>query len=103
MSTDQRKIPMRQLLRQTARATSLPRPVINAAVSEFVATVTSALARGQSVHIDGLGTFVPSMEAERVVSHPATGERITTPGRLRIRFRMGEALRRLLRPKGDDK
>ncbi|MGN0628685.1 MAG: HU family DNA-binding protein [Oscillospiraceae bacterium] len=63
------------------------------AVSAVLASVTEALANGESVQLVGFGTFEVKTRAERKGINPRTGEEITIPASKLPSFKAGKALK----------
>ena len=65
----------------------------DAAVSALVATITDALAEGDSVQLVGFGTFDVRARAEKVCRNPRTGESMTVAATKVPAFKAGKALK----------
>jgi DNA-binding protein HU-beta len=65
----------------------------DAAVSALVATITDALAEGDSVQLVGFGTFDVRARAEKVCRNPRTGEAMTVAATKVPAFKAGKALK----------
>ncbi len=65
----------------------------DAAVSAVFATVTDALANGESVQLVGFGSFDVRARAEKVCRNPRTGESMTVAATKVPAFKAGKALK----------
>ena len=63
------------------------------AVSAVLASVTEALANGESVQLVGFGTFEIRERAEKQGRNPRTGETMTVPASKVPAFKAGKALK----------
>ncbi len=65
----------------------------DAAVNAVIASVSDALAAGDSVQLVGFGTFEVRARAEKQGRNPKTGEAITVPAAKVPAFKAGKALK----------
>ena len=65
----------------------------DAAVSALVATITDALAEGDSVQLVGFGSFDVRARAEKVCRNPRTGESMQVAATKVPAFKAGKALK----------
>lgn len=63
------------------------------AVEAVFAAVTKSLARGEEVTVIGFGTFRTAKSAARSGRNPKTGEKLTIPASIRVKFKAGKALK----------
>ena len=63
-------------------------------VAVFLATVTRALKKGETVTFVGFGTFKTSIRKARKGRNPLTGGTIRIPKRKAVRFSAGKALKK---------
>lgn len=64
-----------------------------AAVEAVFAAVTKSLSRGEEVTVTGFGTFRTKKAAARSGRNPKTGESLTIPASIRVKFKAGKALK----------
>jgi DNA-binding protein HU-beta len=77
-----------------AVAEKLPSKKIAAeALDAIVDAITTAVAAGEKVSINGFGSFERVTRAERSFYNPATGEHGTVPATFVPKFRVGAAFR----------
>ncbi len=63
------------------------------AVEAFIASVSEALAKGESVTFVGFGTFSVADRAERTARVPSTGKEIKVPATKVVKFKVGKTLK----------
>lgn len=63
------------------------------AIDAFVAAVTSALKKGDSVTLVGFGTFTTAERSARTGRNPATGDAIEIPASVSPKFKPGKQLK----------
>lgn len=63
------------------------------AVEAVFAAVTKSLSRGEEVTVTGFGTFSTRKAAARSGRNPKTGESLTIPASIRVKFKAGKALK----------
>lgn len=68
-----------------------------AAVDAVFAAVTKSLSRGEEVTVSGFGTFRTKKAAARSGRNPKTGEKLTIPASIRVKFKAGKALKEAVR------
>ena len=64
-----------------------------AAVEGVFAAITKSLSRGEEVTVTGFGTFRTAKSAARSGRNPKTGESLTIPASIRVKFKAGKALK----------
>lgn len=75
-----------ELIHNTAAALIVSKSEVTAAVDQFLAELTEAVARGDEVSIPGLGKFVRAETPARTGRNPATGESIEIPAGRKPKF-----------------
>ncbi len=81
------------LVEAMAEESGLPKADCERALQAFVAKVSEALGRGQSVQITGFGTFEVRDRAARKARNPQTGDEIDVAATRVPAFRAGKSLR----------
>lgn len=81
------------LVAAVAEAAGLKRDQADRAISAALEHMTNTLARGESVAIAGLGSFIVRARAERNGRSPRTGEPIRIPAKNSVGFRPAKALK----------
>lgn len=59
-------------------------------------TISAGLADGDRIELRGFGIFSPVRRAGRLGHNPRTGEAVSIPASMTVRFKAGRAVRRLL-------
>ena len=54
--------------------------------------ITQSLADGKRVELRGFGVFSTNLQKSRISRNPKTGEKVNTPEKKTIRFKMGKEL-----------
>ncbi len=62
------------------------------ALDAIVASITSALKKGDEVRLVGFGTFAVSKRAATTARNPRTGETIKIPAKKQAKFKAGKTL-----------
>jgi DNA-binding protein HU-beta len=81
-----------ELIASVASATGLTKTDSAKAVDAFVASVTSALKKGDEVRLVGFGTFSVTKRAATTGRNPRTGAEIKIAARKQAKFKAGKAL-----------
>ena len=81
---------------QRLRKRQLSKALVAEAVDAVFGEVRDTLTRGKSVTIVGFGSFSPAERKARNGRNPRTGEEISVPASVVVRFRPGAALRRMV-------
>lgn len=81
------------LVEELAERTGMKKADSERALEAFLATISTALSRGQSVQITGFGTFEVRDRAARKARNPQTGEEIDVPATRVPAFRAGKSLK----------
>ena len=63
------------------------------ALAGIIDHITNALARGDSVHLIGFGSFSVKARASRSGRNPQTGEVISIPASNQVHFKAGKAIK----------
>ena len=63
------------------------------AVEAVFEAITKSLSRGEEVTMTGFGTFSTRKVAARSGRNPKTGESLTIPASIRVKFKAGKALK----------
>ncbi|MBO5961231.1 MAG: HU family DNA-binding protein [Paludibacteraceae bacterium] len=83
-------------------ATSLKKDVVEMCTLQLTNILTSHLCDGESVSIQGFGTFEVRKKNERISVHPKTQERTLIPPKLTMNFKQSSTLKDKLTKKGDE-
>lgn len=78
------------LVQDVAKMTGKPKTVTREIWEAFAATITSYLANGDKVNVDGFGTFLVEEVPEKTRRNPQTGEPIICPPHVVPKFRYGK-------------
>lgn len=81
-----------ELISSVASATGLTKTDAAKAVDAFVASVTTALKKGDEVRLVGFGTFAVAKRAATTGRNPRTGAVIKIAARKQAKFKAGKAL-----------
>lgn len=82
-----------ELVAAVASKANLTKKDAEAAVNAVVASVSEALANGESVQLVGFGTFEVRERSEKVCRNPRTGESMTVAATKVPAFKAGAALK----------
>lgn len=82
-----------ELVAAVASKANLSKKDAEAAVNAVVASVSEALANGDSVQLVGFGTFEVRERSEKVCRNPRTGESMTVAATKVPAFKAGAALK----------
>lgn len=88
-----------ELIESIAAATGLPKAQVNDVLTNFTATATKLLKKGEPVTLTGFGSFKPVKRAARVGRNPSTGATMKIPAAKSVRFTAGATLKATLNPK----
>lgn len=83
----------KDLLQTIRKETGLDEATVNTLASSTVRIVADRLCEGDSLSIQGFGTFEVKKHEERLSVHPATGKRFIVPPKLVPVFRPGATLK----------
>ena len=81
------------LIATVADAVDLPKAKTADVVDAIFAAIQAALKGGEEVRLVGFGTFATAQRAEAFGRNPRTGEALTIPATVIVRFKPGKALR----------
>jgi DNA-binding protein HU-beta len=84
------------LTRALAKAFGLPHVRSQRILRALLENITQALATKKTVALRGFGSFHPVRRAAKKVRHPTTGEIITLPEHMTLRFRPARSLEKRL-------
>ena len=65
---------------------------LNLLVSIILSEIKQALKRGDRVELRGFGIFSTNIQKERISRNPKTGEKVNTPEKKTIHFKMAKEL-----------
>jgi DNA-binding protein HU-beta len=82
-----------ELIDEIAASAELTKVAANRALDSIIATVKTALKKGDSVTLVGFGTFAVTKRAKRTGRNPRTGDVITIKEAKVPKFRPGKALK----------
>ncbi len=86
-----------KLASTVASETGAPKRVVARILDEFLEGLTDALRKRKKVTLGGFGTFRLLRRKTRRGRNPKTGEPLTIPSAMVVRFRAGAGLRRAVR------
>lgn len=69
-------------------------------VNNIIDAMGDSFGRGDSLTVNGFGAFEVKKKLERVITNPATGQRMLVPPKLVVGFRPSNVLKAILK-KGD--
>jgi integration host factor subunit beta len=75
---------------------SLSHSDITLSVNHILSYLSEALIQKRRVEIRGFGNLSPQYQDPRKAKNPKTNQEVQLPGRYRIRFQMGKALKKQL-------
>jgi DNA-binding protein HU-beta len=90
---EENKMNKSELVDAIAKETGLSKKDSDAAVKDFVDTVTKALKKKDKVQLVGFGTFETVKRAARNGKNPQTGATIKIPASVAPKFKAGKALK----------
>lgn len=82
-----------ELIDAIAESSGLTKADSGRALDGFIAAVTGALSKGDSVTLVGFGTYLVKERAERVGRNPQTGKEITIQAAKIPSFKAGKSLK----------
>lgn len=80
------------LIRNVASETGITLASATKAVEVFTSSIVEALKAGESVNLQGFGTFKAVNKEERVGRNPQTGDPLTIPAKTVAKFKASPAL-----------
>ncbi len=87
----------KELVQAVQRETGLPSDKVSAMTDCAVAAIVGMLAQGDSIAIQGFGSFEVKKKEERLSVHPSTGCRMMIPPKQVPSFRPGATLKSRIR------
>jgi len=81
------------LIAQVAEQTSLTKKDSAAAIDAVFASITAALAQGDSLSLTGFGSFAVAERAAKEGRNPKTGEKMAIAASKSVKFKPGKALK----------
>lgn len=81
-----------ELIHSIAAESSMTKADTTKALDAFIASVTTALKKGDEIRLVGFGTFSVSKRAASMARNPRTGETIKVPAKKIARFKVGKTL-----------
>lgn len=81
------------LINAIAKEAEVSKKAAEVALNTFIASVTKALKKGDSVVLTGFGTFSTLKRKARIGRNPQTGAEIKIPAKTAPKFKPGKALR----------
>ncbi|HOP59239.1 MAG TPA: HU family DNA-binding protein [Bacteroidales bacterium] len=82
----------KDLVAAIAKETGLTIKDSGNALNAFVASVGTAMKKGQRLQLPGLGTFKVAKRSARVVRNPRTGAKLNVPAKKVVKFKAAPAL-----------
>lgn len=82
-----------ELVINVADKAGIGRADVGKAMDAFISVVTQELAQGGKVQLVGFGTLEAVKKAEKAGRNPKTGEKITIPERVSVKFKPGKELK----------
>lgn len=82
-----------ELINAVAEKENVSKKDAEKVINAVIASISSALAAGESVQLVGFGTFEVRNRAEKPGRNPRTGEAITVPAAKVPAFKAGKALK----------
>jgi len=82
-----------ELIDAVAKSTKQTKADTEATLNALMATVQSAMAKGNNVQLIGFGTFAVEERAARVGRNPATGKELKIPAKKVAKFKVGSKLK----------
>lgn len=89
-------ITRRQLIKQTAQRVNLTDTYTAKVIAAFLDVLTEALLQQQSISLKELGSFTITARKPRTITHPVTGQPITTQPRRTLRYRPSKQMQNRL-------
>ena len=82
-----------EFVKKLAEKCDLPKAQIGAFLGHMVATITSAVKKGEPVKIPNLGGWKKRKSAARIGRNPQTGEPLKIPARVKVRFTVAKSFK----------
>lgn len=88
-----------ELISAVAEKSGLKKVEAEKAVAAFIASVTTALKKGDKLSLVGFGTFSTAKRAARKGQNPQTGKKINIPAATVPKFKPGKTLKEAVNSK----
>lgn len=88
-----------ELISAVAEKSGLKKVEAEKAVAAFIASVTTALKKGDKLSLVGFGTFTTAKRAARKGQNPQTGKKISIPAATVPKFKPGKTLKEAVNSK----
>jgi len=88
-----------ELISAVAEKSGLKKVEAEKAVAAFIASVTTALKKGDKLSLVGFGTFATAKRAARKGQNPQTGKKINIPAATVPKFKTGKTLKEAVNSK----
>jgi DNA-binding protein HU-beta len=88
-----------ELISAVAEKSGLKKVDAEKAVAAFIASVTTALKKGDKLSLVGFGTFATAKRAARKGQNPQTGKKINIPAATVPKFKPGKTLKEAVNSK----
>lgn len=88
-----------ELISAVAEKAGLKKVDAEKAVAAFIASVTTALKKGDKLSLVGFGTFATAKRAARKGQNPQTGKKINIPAATVPKFKPGKTLKEAVNSK----
>lgn len=82
-----------ELIDAVASATGSSKAIAGETIDAVIATVTNAVAKGETVQLVGFGSFSRGVRAARTGRNPSTGKTIDIPAAKTVKFAAGKAFK----------
>lgn len=82
-----------ELIEAVAKSTDQSKASVEETLNALMATVQTALVKGDNVQLVGFGTFAVESRAARVGRNPATGKELKIPAKKVAKFKVGSKLK----------
>ena len=83
----------KQMIKAMAEASGLSVEQSGKALTSFIDVLKEELSNGGSLTLVGFGTFLTKQTQERQGRKPSTGEVITIPASVKVKFQAGKSLK----------
>lgn len=91
-----------ELVRDVAKRAGVSQLEVSRVVNATVESMVSELSSGNKVVLTGFGTFYTAMRASKVGRNIRTGESVSIPPTVVVRFKPGQLIKRGVKPTLDD-
>ena len=83
----------KELIKSVAEATENTQTRTEATLNAALETITTALAKGDSVDLFGFGKFVPALQKGKSGTVPGTSKTYTTQDKMIVKFKAAKAFK----------